>query len=94
MQLARVIGTATATVKHASLEGRRLLVVQPLAADRRAADGDPQLVIDCVAAASGDLVVLTSDGATLRELLGSDRTPARFSAIALIDPAPNSGDAA
>ncbi|MBL6831211.1 MAG: EutN/CcmL family microcompartment protein [Pirellulales bacterium] len=85
MQLAHVLGTAIATVKHASLEGRRLLVVQPVMADRTTADGDPQLAIDTVAAAVGDLVVITSDGATLRGLLGSDTTPARWSAIALVD---------
>jgi ethanolamine utilization protein EutN len=86
MQLARVLGTAIATVKHASLAGQRLLVVQPVLADRRGADGDPQLAIDTVAAAAGDLVMITSDGAMLRDLLGSDVTPARWSTVALIDP--------
>lgn len=85
MQLARVLGSAISTVKHPSLEGRRLLVVQPVMADRRSADGDPQLAIDTVAAANGDLVVITSDGAMLRGLLGSDTTPARWSTVALVD---------
>lgn len=88
MQLARIIGTATATVKHPSLEGARLLVVQPLMADRRSADGDPQLAIDTVAAGTGDLVMITSDGRLLREVLRSEATPARWSAIALIDGMP------
>ena len=88
MQLARIIGTATATVKHPSLEGARLLVVQPLMADRRSADGDPQLAIDTVAAGTGDLVMITSDGRLLREVLRSEATPARWSTIALIDGMP------
>ena len=46
MQLARIIGTTTATVKHPSLAGARLLVVQPLMADRRSPDGDPQIAVD------------------------------------------------
>ena len=87
MQLARIIGTATATVKHPSLEGARLLVVQPLMADRRTADGDPQLAIDTVAAGVGDVVVITSDGRLLREVLHSEATPARWSTIALVDDA-------
>ncbi|RLS79250.1 MAG: ethanolamine utilization protein EutN [Planctomycetota bacterium] len=87
MQLARIIGTATATVKHPSLEGARLLVVQPLMADRRTADGDPQLAIDTVAAGVGDVVVITSDGRLLREVLHSEVTPARWSTIALVDDA-------
>jgi ethanolamine utilization protein EutN len=87
VQLARIIGTATATVKHTSLEGARLLVVQPLLADRRAADGDPQLAVDTVAAGVGDVVVITSDGRLLREVLHSEATPARWSTIALLDDA-------
>jgi ethanolamine utilization protein EutN len=46
MQLARIIGTATATVKHPSLAGVRLAIGQPLRHDREPPDGDPQLVID------------------------------------------------
>jgi ethanolamine utilization protein EutN len=86
MQLARIIGTATATVKHPSLAGGRLLVGQPLMADRETPDGDPQLVIDTLSATAGDLVVITSDGRMLREILKSDTTPARWSTIGLVDP--------
>lgn len=85
MHLARIIGTATATVKHPSLVGARLLVVQPLMADRTTPDGDPQLAIDTVAATLGDLVVITSDGRLLREVLKSEATPARWSTIGLVD---------
>jgi ethanolamine utilization protein EutN len=85
MQLARIIGTATATVKHRSLDGSRMLVVQPLMADRRSPDGDPQIAIDTVAAGIGDTVVITSDGRLLREILKSDATPVRWSTIALVD---------
>ena len=85
MQLARVIGTATATVKHPTLEGAKLLVVQPLMADGKAPDGDPQISVDTVSAGPGDLVLITSDGRLLRDLLKSSTTPARWSTIALID---------
>lgn len=85
MQLAKIIGTATATVKHPSLAGTRLLVVQPLMADRTSPDGDPQLAIDTVGASTGDVTVITSDGRLLRDLLKSDTTPARWSTIALLD---------
>ena len=77
MQLARIIGTATATIKHPSLVGARLLVVQPLMADRRSPDGDPQIAVDTV--------VITRDGRLLREVLKSDATPARWSTIGLVD---------
>ena len=86
MQLARIIGTATATVKHPSLAGVRLVIGQPLRHDRETPDGDPQLVIDTLAAAVGDVVVITSDGRMLRESLASDTTPARWSTIGIVDP--------
>jgi ethanolamine utilization protein EutN len=85
MQLARIIGTATATVKHPSLTGTSLHVVQPLMADGRSPDGDPQLAIDMVSAGVGDVVLITSDGRLLRERLRSGTTPARWSTVALVD---------
>lgn len=85
MHLARIIGTANATVKHPSLAGARLLVAQPLMADRRTPDGDPQIAIDTVAASVGDVVVITSDGRLLRDVLTSEATPARWSTIGLVD---------
>ena len=45
MQIAQVVGQAVATVKHPSMHGWRLLVVQPLAPDGKE-DGEPLLAID------------------------------------------------
>jgi len=85
MLLARAVGTATSTVKHASMEGSKLLVVQPLAADGTSPDGDPQLAVDRLGVGRGDLIVITSDGLTIRELLGCDNTPVRWSVIGIVD---------
>ena len=41
MQAGRVIGSATATVRHPSMKGWKLLVVQPMTSDGMAPDGDP-----------------------------------------------------
>lgn len=55
MQLARVIGTVVATVKNDLLEGRKLLVIQPL--DGRLRDaGNPMVALDSVGAGSGEVV--------------------------------------
>ena len=55
MQLARVIGTVVSTVKNESLEGRKLLVIQPL--DGRLRDsGKPLVAIDSVGAGRGETV--------------------------------------
>ncbi len=82
---ARVIGKATATVKHPSMEGWRLLVVQPMMADCKSPDGDPLLAVDALGAGSGDDVFISSDGRGTREMLGSDNTPVRWAVTGIVD---------
>ncbi len=55
MQLARVIGTVVATVKNELLEGRKLLVIQPLDASLKNA-GKPMIAIDSVGAGAGEVI--------------------------------------
>ncbi len=83
MQLGHVLGNATATVKHPTFRGERLLVVQLETADGRP-DGEPILVFDRLGARRGDGVVLTNDGRALQELLGRD-TPGRWSVMGIPD---------
>jgi microcompartment protein CcmK/EutM len=85
MQLALVVGTATSTIKHATMRGQKLLVVQPLMADGKAADGDPQVAVDAVGAGKGQKVMITSDGNYLREILAAEATPVRWSVIGISD---------
>jgi ethanolamine utilization protein EutN len=55
MQLARVLGTVVATVKCDSLEGRKILVIQPLDG-RLKESGRPMVAIDSVGAGQGEVV--------------------------------------
>lgn len=77
MQLAKVIGKATATVKHPSLNGWRLLVLQPLLQDG-GADGEPQLAVDPSSAGVGDVVIAAADGSAAKEVMDSKTTPVRW----------------
>jgi ethanolamine utilization protein EutN len=81
MQLGRVIGTATATVRHPTFQGERMLVVQLEANDGKA-DGEPILAFDRLGAGHGDRVLVTNDGRALQEQLGPT-TPGRWSVIGL-----------
>lgn len=85
MYLGRVVGTATATVKHPSMEGAKLLLVMALQADRRTIEGDPILVVDRLGAGKGEMVMITSDGIGTRELLGSQNSPVRWSVLGIAD---------
>ena len=55
MQLARVLGTVVATVKNDLLEGRKLLVIQPLDG-RLNPSGKPMVAIDSVGAGKGEII--------------------------------------
>ena len=55
MELARVIGTVVAEVKHESLVGVKLLVIQPVNASGED-EGDPQVAADATQAGPGDLI--------------------------------------
>jgi len=67
------------------MRGQKLLVVQPLMADGRGADGDPQIAVDAVGAGRGERVVITSDGKYMREILKTEATPVRWSVIGISD---------
>ena len=84
MQLGQVVGRATSTVKHATLAGWKLLLVQPLDA-RGAPDGEPQLALDELGSGRGDKVMLSTDGAAIRKMVGSDNTPARWIVLGVAD---------
>jgi ethanolamine utilization protein EutN len=85
MQNALVIGTATSTVKHRSMQRCKLLVVQPLMIDGQQPDGFPLLAVDMLGAGRGDLVMITSDGRYMRDMLQADATPVRWSVIGICD---------
>ncbi len=84
MLTAQVVGHATSTVKHPSMQGWKLLIVQPLAPDGRA-DGDPVVAVDSLGAGIREKVIISSDGQGTRELLGSANTPVRWSVIGIAD---------
>ena len=84
MQLGKVIGHATATVKHPSFSGLRLVIVQQLN-NAREPEADPVIAVDKLGSGLGDTVVLNSDGKGARELIGNEKTPARWWVIGIVD---------
>ena len=86
MLLAIVKGCATATVKHASMHGQKMLVCLQLDAAGEPG-GDPLLVIDQLGAGAGELVMISSDGQGVRERLNSENTPVRWFTLGIVDQA-------
>jgi ethanolamine utilization protein EutN len=61
MVIARVMGDLTATQKHATHEGRTILLVQPLNLDGTDR-GEAMVALDAVGAGVGDRVLVVTDG--------------------------------
>jgi microcompartment protein CcmK/EutM len=85
MQVGTVVGTAVSTVKHPSLRGWKMLIVQLYGVDGRTPDGEPVIAVDSLGAGEGQLVMLSSDGKATRALLASDNTPVRWNVIGIQD---------
>jgi len=81
MRTAKICGYVTSTVKHASLEGQRLLL-----AVGESPDLAPQIVIDPLGAAIGQRVIISSDGSEARKWVKDELSPARWSVMGIIDP--------
>ena len=85
MQLGLVVGTTTATIQHPSLRGMKLLIVQPRTADGKSPDGDPLIAVDAVGAGTDEMVMISSDRSSAKDLLGTDATPVRWTVIGIRD---------
>lgn len=83
--MARVIGDAVATMKHASHEGQKLLLVQPVQLDGTTARGDAILAVDAVDAGPGDLVLLVTEGFSAMTAVGRPDSPIDMAVIGVID---------
>ncbi len=81
MRIATIRGYATATVKHPSFEGWRLLIAVP-----ESPDVAPQLVLDNLGAGANQRVLISSDGGEARKMVRDERSPARWSVCGIVDP--------
>jgi len=84
MLLARVEGTVTATRKHPSFEGWRLVICQPIsyAGDP---EGTPQVAIDAHGAGMHQRVIISSDGSASRKAVGDEKSPVRWMIVGIVD---------
>lgn len=84
MQIARVIGDLTATQKHPSHEGKKILLVQPV--DLDGSDrGTAIVALDSVNAGIGDRVLVTLDGYAAFTAVGLKQAPIDAAVIAVVD---------
>jgi ethanolamine utilization protein EutN len=84
MQLGTVIGHATSTVKHPSLVGWRMVIVQQIGINGQP-EAEPVVAVDKLGSAAGSKVILNSDGKGARELIGDEKSPVRWFVIGIVD---------
>jgi ethanolamine utilization protein EutN len=84
MIIARVVGDVVATQKHASHEGCKILLVQPLDLDG-SARGDAVLALDAVDAGIGDQVLVVQEGWSAMTAVDRPNTPIDMAVIGVVD---------
>lgn len=84
MQLARVVGTVVATQKHATFEGAKLLLVQPIGLDD-APRGNALLAVDSVGAGVHEKVLVVIEGRAAGDALGRKGAPVDAAIIGIVD---------
>ncbi|MBC7543889.1 MAG: EutN/CcmL family microcompartment protein [Candidatus Sericytochromatia bacterium] len=84
MQLARVIGPVVSTVKQRALNGRTLLLVQPVT-PQGAPQGQQMIAVDTVSAGEGDLVLLLDEGTGARQVMHDLTAPVRTVIVGIVD---------
>ncbi len=81
---ARVIGTATTTVRHRSYRGLRLLICE-LIDETREGTGKITVAGDWLGAGKGDRVIITADGDAAMKYTGDPKGPLRNVIVGIID---------
>jgi len=71
-------------VKHPSLQGWRLLIVQALDPNEKP-DGEPLLAIDSLGAGLNARVIISNDGAGARQMVGVKDSPVRWFVMGIQD---------
>jgi ethanolamine utilization protein EutN len=79
-----VIGTVVSTVKHEVLQGRKLLLVQPVD-PQGGKQGKVLLAVDTVQAGAGDTVLVLDEGNSGRMILGDPSAPVRTVVVGIVD---------
>ena len=84
MLIARVVGSAVATIKTDKLSARKLLVVQEATVHNELMDRTPFVAVDAVGAGEGELV-LVAVGSGGRFTALTDGAPADATIVGILD---------
>ena len=80
MLMAKVVGSVVSTQKDETLVGKKLMIIQPINAERQ----DIRFQQDTVGAGIGDYVLLTS-GSSARKLFSTPSDAVDYAIVGIID---------
>ena len=84
MHIGKVIGEVVSTLKHETLRGEKLLLVERMDPEGNLL-GTVHVAVDAVLAGKGDTVLLVSEGRGAQAILNKDTSPVRDVIIGVID---------
>ena len=84
MEIGKIIGTITSTVKHEAYQNKKLLVVQELNL-KGEANGTVRIAVDYVGAGLGDLVLFGGAPGVAAEVFGVEKAPIKDLVMGIID---------
>ena len=84
MHIGRVVGEVISTLKHESLYGEKLLLVERLDPEHNVI-GPVHIAMDAALAGYGDTVLMISEGRSAQTILQKDTSPVRDVIVGIID---------
>lgn len=89
MLFAKVVGNVVCTRKEEKLNGKKLLIVQPVDIDNKP-KGNALVAVDAVGAGAGEMVLLVQ-GSSARQTEATNNTPVDCTVFAILDTADKDG---
>jgi len=84
VKLARVVGNVVSTIKNATHEGLKLMIIEPIDCYGNVC-GKQQIAVDAACSGEGDYVLVTDDGGSSRMILGDDSLVIDWVIVGVLD---------
>jgi ethanolamine utilization protein EutN len=84
MMIGQVVGSVVSTTKDEKLQGKKLLIVQPIDMTSLQSDGKQLVAIDTVGSGKGEVVMVVS-GSSARQTNITNGTPVDAAIIGVVD---------
>jgi microcompartment protein CcmK/EutM len=83
--LAKVKGNVVSTQKNENLRGHKLLIVHPIDLDGSFLGEKDIIAIDLIGSGIGDTVIVTQEGAAVRQILKHSKAPVHSIIVGNVD---------